>query len=415
MFILIYRLFLLTYSFVIWLASLFKEKAWLWVKGRKKIFEKIQESLKPNEERIWFHCSSVGEFEQARPLIEAIKLNSPNKKIFLTFFSPSGYQLRKNYEQADYVFYLPLDGKMNARRLVALVKPTLVVFVKYEFWYYYLTTLRNNRVPTVLIAATFRASQPFFKWYGNLHKEMLGCFTQLFLHDEASAKLLEKIGFKENVTVAGDTRYDRVSEIAQQAKSYSIIEVFKGESKLLIAGSTWQDDEKILKEVLSTLPSNWKLILAPHELEASHLQQIINLFGEEAIFYSQFVGNEISKRVLVIDNMGMLSSIYRYGEIAYVGGGFLKGGIHNTLEPAVFGLPVLFGPVYKKFVEAVELVDNEFGFPIKDAKECKTILKKLTEDKLFLLEKQKVLRKYMQGHKGAKDKMMEWLDKNELI
>ena len=229
MFILIYRLFLQTYSFVIWLASLFKEKARLWVKGRERIFEKIQESLKPNEERIWFHCSSVGEFEQARPLIEAIKLTSPNKKIFLTFFSPSGYELRKNYKQADYVFYLPLDGKMNARRLVALVKPTLVVFVKYEFWYYYLTTLRNNRVPTVLIAATFRASQPFFKWYGNLHNEMLGCFTQLFLHDEASAKLLEKIGFKENVTVAGDTRYDRVSEIAQQAKSYSIIEVFKGD------------------------------------------------------------------------------------------------------------------------------------------------------------------------------------------
>lgn len=393
--------------------SLFKEKAKQWVNGRKGIWKLLNQTLNKEEKRIWFHCASVGEFEQARPLIEAIKSRNTNQKILLTFFSPSGYELRKNYEHADYVFYLPLDGKKNAKRFVELVNPSLAIFVKYEFWYYYLTTLHNQNIPTILIAATFRPSQPFFKWYGGLHKKMLRCFTHIFLHDEASAVLLAKIGFKENVSIAGDTRYDRVMEISKQAKSFPIIESFKGEHKLLIAGSTWPADEKILKEILPTLPSNWKLIVAPHELEQAHLQQMKTLFGEDAVFYSQF--KEQEKRVLIIDNMGMLSSLYRYGDVAYVGGGFLKGGIHNTLEPAVFGLPVIFGPVYKKFVEAVALVENDFGFPIQDAEACKKVLKKLTEDKLLLLEKQKVLRKYMQAHTGAKDKMLEWLDKKALI
>jgi 3-deoxy-D-manno-octulosonic-acid transferase len=411
----LYNLFLLFYGFAIRIASLFKEKASHWLNGRKNIWQRLEASLPKNEERIWFHCSSVGEFEQARPLIEAIKLRSPDKKIFLTFFSPSGYEMRKNYEHADYVFYLPLDGKRTAKKFVDLVNPCLAVFVKYEFWYYYLTALKQKEVSTILISAAFRSSQPFFKWYGGFHKKMLHCFTHLFVHDEASAILLNGIGFKENVSVAGDTRYDRVMEIAQQAKSFPIIESFKGENKLLVAGSTWSGDEKILKEVLPTLPFNWKLVMAPHELNETHLQQMKNLFSEEAVFYSQFNDESKDKRALIVDNMGMLSSIYRYGEIAYVGGGFLKGGIHNTLEPAVFGLPVLFGPVYKKFVEAVELVENDFGFPIQNAEDCKKVLKKLIEVKLILLEKQKVLRKYMNAHTGAKDKMLEWLNKNDLI
>jgi 3-deoxy-D-manno-octulosonic-acid transferase len=395
------------------LASLFKEKAKLWVKGRERIFEKIQWSLHPNEDRIWFHCASVGEFEQARPLIDAIKSRNSNKKILLTFFSPSGFEMGKNYEQADYVFYLPLDGKKNAKKFLDLVQPSLVVFVKYEFWYFYLNSLKARKIPTILIAAAFRSSQPFFKWYGYLHKEILDYFTHIFVHDESSANLLASIGFKETISVAGDTRYDRVLEISKQAKSFPLIESFKGEKKLLIAGSTWPADEKILIELLPFLPKNWKLVLAPHELDANHLQLMENQFGAESIFYSQYKGEE--KRVLIIDNMGILSSIYRYGEIAFVGGGFLKGGIHNTLEPAVFGLPVLFGPVYKKFVEAVELVEHEFGYPIKNAEEAKKVLKKMTEDKLFLLEKQKVLRKYMQAHTRAKDKMLVWLNTNALI
>lgn len=404
------------YPLAIRIASLFNPKAKKWIAGRKDILQRVQQELQSGELRVWMHCSSLGEFEQGRPLIEAIKQKSPYYKIVLTFFSPSGYEVRKDYELADYVFYLPMDGKANAKRFIELVQPSFVLFIKYEFWYYYLITLQQKNIPVFLVSATFRASQGFFKWYGALLRKMLGSFRYLFVQEPASQELLAAIGIEEQVMISGDTRYDRVAAIASQAKSFPLIEEFKGLHHLLIAGSTWPDDEKLLRQNLSALPEHWKLVIAPHEIDRAHIDDVKELFGDEAVCYTELSKtNARSYRVLIIDNIGMLSSLFRYGELAYIGGGFQKGGIHNTLEPAIFGLPVIFGPVYEKFAEARQLVALGYAFPVADAAAYKEVLKQLIGNDMHRQSLQAAIKDYVHQQTGATDRIMEVLKSCRLL
>jgi 3-deoxy-D-manno-octulosonic-acid transferase len=420
--LLLYNLFLVLYKVAIRLSSLVNDKAKRWLAGRKDILQTIKTTLPHDVERIWVHCASVGEFEQARQLIERLKAENATAKVILTFFSPSGYELRKDYKYADYVFYLPLDGKKRSARFIKMINPSLAIFVKYEFWYYYICNLERSNIPLVLISGAFREEQPFFKWYGGLFRDMLRKFSFFFLQDEASKKLLNDIGI-DNAIVTGDTRYDRVWEIAQQAKRFPLIESWKGESKLLIAGSTWPDDERLVKECVSVLPDDWKILVAPHEIDAKHLKEIEHLFGSDAVFYSRITHADTPKeisppggcRLLVIDNIGMLSSLFRYGDIAYIGGGFQKGGIHNTLEPAVFGLPVLFGPTYEKFVEATELVKRGFAFPVRNPEECRNILHALISNEKERMAKSDALRQFVQSQVGATQNILHSLVSNSYL
>lgn len=406
----LYNIFLVLYALGIRVTSLFNEKARKWLRGRKGIFRQLADAMQgKDEQRIWVHCASLGEFEQGRPVIEAIKAQYPGYKIVLTFFSPSGYEIRKDYDGADYVFYLPMDGAGNAKRFIELVNPSLAIFVKYEFWYHYLNQLKKQDVPTVLISAAFRSSQPFFKGYGGLFRKILKSFAYIFVQDENSKQLLADIGITTNVAISGDTRYDRVVQIAENARRYDLIERFKGDSKLLIAGSTWPDDEMVLREALHILPDDWKMIIAPHEIDDKHIQQLDEMFQDTNTIYSQLPTSHTGHRVLIIDNIGMLSSLYRYGDIAFVGGGFQKGGIHNVLEPAVFGLPVFFGPEYDKFVEAKALVSRLYAFPISKKEHFNSLLRKLMEDDKRRLSMHKTIQAYIAGQAGATGKIMSVL------
>jgi 3-deoxy-D-manno-octulosonic-acid transferase len=410
--LILYRIFLFLYRLGIRVASNFNPKAKKWREGRKHLFDRIAtEMVRHGERRIWIHCASLGEFEQGRPIMEALRRDYPQYKIVLTFFSPSGYEVRKDTPLADYVFYMPLDGKKKSKRFLELVDPVMTIFVKYEFWYYYLCYLNTRKTPTFIVSAAFRREQGFFQWYGGLFRKMLRNFNHIFVQDQESKDLLAGINMKDTVSITGDTRYDRVAEIANNIKQFPIVEQFAAGNKLLVAGSTWPDDENILKESLSTLPKGWKIIIAPHEIDAPHIKQIQDIFGGDCTLYSNPV-DVVNKKVLIIDNIGMLSSLYSYGSIAFVGGGFQKGGIHNALEPAVFGLPVFFGPVYEKFIEAKELVANGYAFPVQNATEFNNSLQQLTAQNLEKL--QGAIKAYMQAHTGATGKIMSHLSANYL-
>jgi 3-deoxy-D-manno-octulosonic-acid transferase len=405
---LFYSLFCRLYEFGIRASAPFRDKAAKWVEGRRDWPQKLSAWKSAHQKVLWIHCASLGEFEQGRPMIEAMRTQYADCKILLTFFSPSGYEIRKDYDQADLVMYLPMDGKNNARTFISLVNPAVAIFVKYEFWYYYLSTLRQQGVPTLLVSAAFRRDQPFFRPHGALFREMLACFTTIFVQNEGSKDLLAGIGFPHNVIACGDTRYDRVGEIARKRKSLPVAEEFKGTCRLLVAGSTWPDDEKLLAESLADIPANWKIIMAPHEIGEAHIRDIRNLFADQTILYSDWARGQkdSSKRILLIDNIGMLSSLYAYGEVAYVGGGFARSGIHNILEPAVFGSPVIMGPVYHKFVEAVLLVEAGYAFPIHDRKGFIEILSKLIAEGAQRTELSARLQAFMQAQAGATHTIM---------
>ncbi|MCF8246271.1 MAG: 3-deoxy-D-manno-octulosonic acid transferase [Saprospiraceae bacterium] len=381
--ILIYNFLTQAYFFGIKLTGLWNDKARLWAQGRVGVFDKIEREISAkrvdNQRLVWMHCASLGEFEQGRTVMEALKKAHPAVLLLLTFFSPSGYEIRKNYPQADWVFYLPPDSKSNAQRFLSLVKPDLAIFVKYEFWYYYLQGLAERTIPTLLVSAIFRPSHPFFKWYGGLHRKMLGFFDEILVQDEASSQLLAKLNLK-NVTVAGDCRVDRVIEIAKKPKDLPLVKAFCGESPILICGSTWPADEAILNPIFADEKfKDWKFILAPHDVQPAHLQAIESSLSVFHFRFSQLESTNSSEaRLLLIDNIGLLSSLYYFGKIAYIGGGFGHG-IHNTLEPAAYGLPVIFGPNYQKFEEAVWLVGNGGGFVVKDGIELRQELLQLTD------------------------------------
>lgn len=355
------------YSVVAKIASLNNQKAKLFIDGRKNIFDAISAKLKNDTHpKIWFHCASLGEFEQARPIIESIKATHPQYKVIVTFFSPSGYEFRKKYDQADYIFYLPLDTKSNAQKLISLFNPSTVFFVKYEFWFHYLTQLHQQKIPTYLISANFRTNQLFFKWYGSFFKKLLQYFEIIFTQNEESKKLLNEIGIN-HVIVSKDSRFDRVYTTIKNVQSLPIIEQFKHKNLLIIAGSSYTPEENLINNFLLQTSQKIKIIIAPHEIDSAHIKTIEHTFANfKTILYSNAnTSNVIDKQVLIIDNIGLLSSIYQYGDIALIGGGFAKKGLHNMLEAAAFGMPILFGPNnHDKFPEANQMIKYGVAFTV---------------------------------------------------
>jgi 3-deoxy-D-manno-octulosonic-acid transferase len=410
----IYSLGIRFYGFAILIASLFNEKARKLRNGWEDVFFKIKTAVEDNHSAIiWFHCASLGEFEQGRPVIEAFKQKHPQYKILLTFFSPSGYEVRKNYFAADYIFYLPLDKYANAKKFIEIAKPQIAVFVKYEFWYNYLTILHDKNVPIYLISAKFRADQYFFKWYGTWFKKQLNIYKKIFLQDADSEKLLKDIGIK-NIEMAGDTRFDRVIAIAAQAKKDAIVEAFKGDGKLWICGSTWEEDEIRVLSVYKQLIASGekiKLLIVPHEIGEQHIKQVTELFAAKK--YSKIRPPQAAnENVLIVDEMGMLSALYYYADVAYIGGGFGKN-IHNLPEAAVFGVPVVFGPNHHKFTEALDLIGLQGGFAINTEEELKSKIEALLKDAEYRKKCGEAAKAYIYKGTGATGKILAEL-KNTL-
>ncbi len=402
----IYQLGIKSYVLAAALAAPFNEKAKFWYRGRKNIFRYLAEQIDKNYPVIWVHCASLGEFEQGRPLIEGIKKRFPGYRILLTFFSPSGYEIRKNYDQADYICYLPADTKGNARKFVELVRPEKVFFIKYEYWKNYIQELEDHKIPLFLVSAIFRPEQLFFgrgmkaEWY----RRVLSGVNHFFVQNRQSAELLAGIGLT-NTTVTGDTRFDRVAGIAAGRKDLPLIGRFKGGSKLIVAGSSWQPDEEILVEYLK-VNKLVKMIFAPHEVKEANVKRLLALLPEPAVRYSCAAGDVQNYRVLVVDSIGILSSIYRYADVAYIGGGFGVG-IHNTLEAAIYNIPVLFGPNHLKFQEAVDLIDRGIAFSISDKKELINRLDTLLENEAMLCEIAERSKAFMSENIGATQRVVE--------
>jgi 3-deoxy-D-manno-octulosonic-acid transferase len=415
---LFYELFLLLYAIAFRIAALFNTKARLGLQGRKNIFSTIQANLPPSSNQVvWMHCSSVGEFEQGRPLVESLKKNYPSISITITFFSASGYEATKNYEGADQIYYLPFDGASNAKKMVELLNPSLVIWIKYEFWYHYLHELKSRKIPVLLISGIFRNSQPFFKWYGSLWKEMLASFTYFFVQNKSSLKLLSSIAIKNNVIVTGDTRFDRVIEIAEKFEPISIIEKYCKNNRVIVAGSTWEEDETELIHYIKANPAI-KFIIAPHETDLGNIQQMMKVFPN-ALLYTDLTNEPVEQReinnLLIIDNVGLLSRLYHYASITYVGGGFGADGVHNVLEAAVYGKPVIFGPEYKKYAEAIGLVESGGGIPIKNALELESVLNLLWEQEDVLKTKGIASKKFVFANAGASKKIIQFVQENRLL
>ncbi|MFR9635660.1 MAG: glycosyltransferase N-terminal domain-containing protein [Rikenellaceae bacterium] len=381
------------------LAAIKLPKAKLWCDGRDGLFERMQSTISPSDRIIWMHVASLGEFEQGRPLIERFKESHPEYKILLTFFSPSGYEIRKNYDGADYIFYLPIDTTTNARRFLDIAHPEIAIFVKYEFWLNLLFELRKREVKSYIVSAIFRKNSIFFKSWGYLWRKALESFDTLFVQDNNSKKLLASLGF-DNVVVAGDTRFDRVAAIAKSAKAIPEIETFKGGQKLLIAGSTWSADENILKN-LTEGNRDVKFLIAPHEVEESNIERLIAQFGDCAVRFTKATTEQLKKaQVLILDTIGLLSSSYQYGEFAYIGGGFGVG-IHNTLEAATFAIPIAFGPKYQKFKEATDMISLGACCSVSNAEELSAWFAPLLNNEELYTKKCRIAREYTANQCGA--------------
>ncbi|HEY1038667.1 MAG TPA: glycosyltransferase N-terminal domain-containing protein [Bacteroidia bacterium] len=412
---LIYTLVIRFYHFIVRILSPFNKKAKLFTKGRSGLFQKIKQELTSNTSPvIWIHAASLGEFEQGRPVIEKLKTTFPDHKIVLTFFSPSGYELRKDYDKADYVFYLPTDTKSNAKQFIELVKPKLVIFIKYEFWLNYLNQLHVQSIPTLLISGIFRPDQHFFKWYGGIFKRTLFHYKHLFLQNEESLQLLQQQGIK-NCSVAGDTRFDRVLEIAAAPKKFEEIEAFTKNNFTILAGSTWAEDEKYLLQSFSLLRKKHpetKLLIAPHNIESVNIHQLLSLLKSNAPeltfqLYTQW-DKRTSADILVVDTIGMLSSLYQYAQVAYIGGGF-GSGIHNILEALVYGIPVVFGPNYGKFNEAHESIKKGISFPFGNQDDLNIILNGFLSNKTHLEDIRKHSTEYVKANAGSSDKIVAFI------
>jgi len=413
----IYNIFLFFYRAAIGTASLWNLKAKKWIKGRKEVFQKIKLSIgEESNEIIWFHCSSLGEFEQGRPVMEKLRAEFPASKLLVTFFSPSGYEVRQNYSGADYIFYLPHDSKENARRFLDLVKPTLAVFIKYDYWYHYLSEIKRRNINCLLVSAIFRKEQAFFKFYGGLQRDMLRCFTEIFVQTKESKELLESIGI-QNCIVSGDTRFDSVIDIAERFEAIPLIETFINNKKSIVAGSTWDSDEEALRKVLDKLDnSGVKLIVAPHEVHEEHLNALKKLFPESTRF-SELAKNvqRPTDNILIIDNIGMLSRLYSYASISYVGGGFTPDGVHNVLEAAVYGKPVVFGKNFKKYKEAADLINFDGGKSFSSDDELYQILVNLLNDEEDYRLRSEASRNYVWSNRGATEQIVHYIVENRLL
>lgn len=397
---LLYSLGIIAYRGAVRLASIRSKKARLMLKGQRQTFKKLRSTLDPAGGYIWMHVASLGEFEQGRPLIEMIKKNNPEARIVLSFFSPSGYEVRKNYPLVDTVVYLPFDTLYNATKFVDIVKPSVAIFVKYEFWGNYLNTLKRRNVPTYIISSIFRPSQSFFKPWGGMFRNMLKCFNTMYVQNEESRKLLADIGH-DNVVVCGDTRFDRVAGVKSAAKQFPIIESFvKDTDFTLIMGSSWEPDEEIAMPYFNEHPS-MKFIIAPHEFDRKRLLDIMARTGRKTALYSQTSPEEAATLdCLIIDSFGLLSSLYQYGQAAYIGGGFGHG-IHNINEAAVYGIPVIFGPKHEKFQEAHDLIECGGGFCISNAEQFNAVIDRIATDKAYQQHCGKCAGDYIESHLGA--------------
>ena len=408
----LYNLGILIFSALAHLAAPFNSRASFWVKGRKKWAEKIAEKIKPGDSVIWIHCASLGEFEQGRPVIEAIKKKKPGFKILLTFFSPSGYEIRKNYNNADCISYLPADTPGNASKFIGLVKPEFVIFVKYEFWNNYISALYRNKIPLYLISGIFRPGQHFFKWWGSFFRGMLMKFEKIFVQDQRSLDLLLGIGIKK-VSLAGDTRFDRVVQIAGTARIIQKLEQFRGDEKLFLAGSSWRQDEEIIAEYINSFPNRMKWVIAPHEIDKSNIERIEKLFKVKHVRFSEYDEDSVDARVLIIDNIGMLSSAYRYAYVAAIGGGFGKG-IHNILEPACWGVPVVFGPNHERFKEAVDLLNTGGAKTFLTFDDFKKILDLwLSDDKIYTISAD-IASNYVKVNAGATEIIIKEISQKDM-
>lgn len=399
----IYNLAIQLLSLAVKIMACFKDKEKKLAEGQKNVFSYLSKKRNANDQYIWFHASSLGEFEQGRPMIEKIKREQPKKKILLTFFSPSGYEVRKNYALADMICYLPFDKPANVKRFLDIVNPEKAIFIKYEFWYNYLFELNHRAIPTYIISAIFRPKQLFFKPWGGWYRKMLTFFDHLFVQDNASKELLAQIGVK-NVTVCGDTRFDRVIDIMKEAKDLPLVDRFAKNQFILVAGSSWPKDEDIFIEYFNT-NKNLKLIIAPHEIHEGHLQSIESKIKRTYIRYSQIKDQDLQEiDCILIDCFGLLSSIYRYGKVAYIGGGFGVG-IHNVLEAAVYGIPVIWGPNYSKFREAKSLIKSGGGFSINNKDEFDRLMDQMRDNTSFLNTSSRASLNYVAENAGATEQI----------
>lgn len=405
----LYNLAIILYDFAVHLAAPFSRKPRKMMKGHWVVYELLRQQVEKGEQYIWFHAASLGEFEQGRPLIEEIRSAYPNYKILLTFFSPSGYEVRKNYRGADIVCYLPFDKPRNVKKFLDIASPCMAFFIKYEFWKNYLDESHKRRIPVYSVSSIFRREQVFFKWYGGTYRRVLGNFDHLFVQNEASKRYLSKIGINR-VTVVGDTRFDRVLRIRQEAKELPLVERFKGGNRFtFVAGSSWGPDEDLFLEYFNQHPE-MKLIIAPHVIDENHLVEIIGKLKRPYVRYTRADEKNVQKAdCLIIDCFGLLSSIYRYGEISYIGGGFGVG-IHNTLEAAVYGIPVIFGPKYQKFMEAVQLIEAKGAYSIANYAELESLLERFRKDENFLSETGIRAGEYVTGNAGATAKIMSMIN-----
>ncbi len=401
----LYDLAIGIYDLAVYLLFPFCHKPRKLIKGHWVVYDLLRQQREEDAEYIWFHAASLGEFEQGRPLIEAIRSIFPEKKVLLTFFSPSGYEVRKHYEGADIVCYLPFDKPRNVHKFLDLARPSMAFFIKYEFWKNFLDELHRRKIPVYSVSSVFLKKQVFFKWYGSLYRKVLHDFTKLYVQDERSKRYLSKIGVN-NTVVVGDSRFDRVMAIKEEAKVLPVVETFKSGKPLLVAGSSWRHDEDLFIRYFNEHPGV-KLLIAPHVINELHLVEIINKLRRPYVRYSKARTKKIEDAdCLIIDCYGLLSSAYRYGDIAYIGGGF-GAGIHNTLEAAVYGIPVIFGPKYQKFTEARDLIAIKGGFAVNDYSELEQLLDRMLSDKSFLAEAGERAGGYVSSHAGATQKIID--------
>jgi 3-deoxy-D-manno-octulosonic-acid transferase len=419
-------LFLWLYQAGVHVVSPWNRKAAAWLNGRKGIFKTIARAGIKGRQRVWMHCASLGEFEQGRPVIESLRKLHPEITVIISFFSPSGYEIRKNYSGADHIFYLPMDSAVHAKRWLDMIKPSLVLWIKYDYWYYYLRELHRRKIPALLVSPLFRADQPFFKWYGNIHRLMLDSFHAFFVQNSESKKMLGTLGINQSVFVSGDTRFDRVIDIAEAFEELPLIAAFCGRHPVVVAGSTWEEDEEELDHYANTHP-DIRFIIAPHEVEEDHLREVETLF-RNTIRYSvlekqsqsvtvngQRLTTNARPNVLIIDNIGMLSRLYFYAHICYVGGGFGDDGVHNVLEAAVYGKPVITGPVIEKYVEVMELAEAGGVIIIDNAIEAESVFGRLFENREEYVFHGQAARDYVYARRGATEKIVHYIQENRLL
>ena len=399
----IYNILIQFTGFLLKIVAFFSPKIRLFVNGRKKVFEILSNKIKPHDKTIWFHAASLGEYEQGLPVIEKIKIKYPNHKIVITFFSPSGFEVRKNNNVADATVYLPLDSRSNAKKFIEIVHPEMVFFIKYEFWPNYLNELKSNNIQTYLISGIFREKQAFFKWYGGFYKNALTAFDYFFVQNESSKVLLESIGFR-NVKISGDTRFDRVVSILERDNSINFIGRFKDDKTTIVIGSSWPKDESLIINYINQSSKNLKFIIAPHNINAVQISNFRSSIRKNAVLYSEMEGKNLNEfEVFIIDTIGILTKIYSYADIAYVGGGFGNPGVHNILEPATFGVPIVIGANYSHFAEAIALVHQGGCTAISNQNELNEAFDDLISNEDIRFEKGHICSTFVQMNKGATD------------